>query len=197
MRQTILILSCALFSVAGCGDDTTTATNHGADMSGAAGADMVIGPDMSPRVPNGVACGSATCPVGQDCCLTTANNAVTGEMCVASAASCTTGSTLACDGPEDCASASPDCCATLSLSGLTPDGGTPMLNGGNASCTGTCDFSAASDFSTITTRLCHVNTDCTGVKVLGALQTSCCSSAMVPGLHFCAVAVTQVGITCP
>ncbi|HEX4457184.1 MAG TPA: hypothetical protein VIA18_04400, partial [Polyangia bacterium] len=198
MRQTIFILSCALFAVAGCSDDTTTVANNGADMSVNAAADMTLGPDMTPRVPNGVACDTTTCAVGQSCCLTTANNAVTGGMCVASASACTSGSNLACDGPEDCSTASPTCCATLSLSGsLTDaDAGAPMLNGGNATCAGTCSFTAAADFSSITTRLCHYNSDCAGLTVpyLGT-PTSCCSSSMVPGVHFCAVALA--GITCP
>ena len=195
MRQTILILSCALFSVAGCGDDTTTAANNGADLSVAASADMTISHDLAPRVPNGVVCDTTTCAVGQSCCLTTANNAVTGGTCVASASACTSGSTLTCDGPEDCSTASPDCCATISLSGLGPDGGTPMLAGGNASCSGTCDFAISSD--SITTRLCHFDADCTGLKVYGTLQTTCCSSTALPGEHFCAIAVGVGGITCP
>ncbi|HWE30835.1 MAG TPA: hypothetical protein VHB97_22665 [Polyangia bacterium] len=199
MRQTIFILSCALFAVAGCSDDTTTVTN-GADMNINAAADMTAGPDMTPRVPNGVACDTTTCAVGQSCCLTTANNAVTGGMCVASASACTSGSNLACDGPEDCSTASPSCCATLDISGLSgllggggdADAGTPMVSGGNASCAGSCSFGFSA--SSITTKLCHVDGDCSGETAFGT-ATKCCSTTMVPNLHFCAVGVGP--ITCP
>lgn len=199
MRQTILVFSCALFSVAGCGDDTTTAGNGG-DMSVNAAADMTAGPDMTPRVPNGVNCDTSTCAVGQSCCLTTANNMVTGGMCVASASACTSGSNLACDGPEDCSSGSPACCATIDISGLSgilggdADAGTPTVTGGNAACAGTCSFGFSS--SSITTKLCHVNSDCAGETVPGlGTATTCCSSSMVPSLHFCAIAIGP--ITCP
>jgi hypothetical protein len=191
MRQTILVLCCALFSVAGCGDDTTAA--KGGDMSVVVG-DLSVGADLAVRKPDGVACGSMTCAVGENCCVATSNNTVSGETCIAASASCA-GSTLECDGPEDCGT-NPYCCATLNLAAASVDGGLPSLAGGDASCKGTCGFTVSTDLTTINTRLCHQDVDCAGLTLpfVGTALT-CCSSTMATGLHFCAAAIGP--ITCP
>ena len=64
MRQTLAFCT-LLLCVGGCGDDTTTA---GPDMS--APADLAPAADLAVRVPNGVVCGSMSCAIGQDCCVT-------------------------------------------------------------------------------------------------------------------------------
>jgi hypothetical protein len=191
MRNPTLAL-CALVLCAGCGNETKNA------------ADMSMMPDLAPaadlavRVPNGVACGNMTCMVGQDCCVTTSGNMASGATCVASASQCSGGSVLACDGPEDCNDGTmPYCCATIMLAGGGPDGGTPMFNGGDSSCTAACNLGFGAGNS-LTTRLCHSDTDCMGLTIPITNQSSvCCSSTMAPGLHFCATPVSQAGVTCP
>lgn len=187
MRQTITLV--ALLACAGCGDDNKKV---GPDMSMA--LDLAPGADMAMRVPDGVACGAMTCPVGQNCCVAASGTAATGAMCIAAGGTCS-GAVLACDGPEDCSNgSSPFCCGTINFTGGTPDGGAPMFNGGNASCTGSCDFTFGG--SSVKTRLCHADMDCTGLTAFGMALDKCCSSTMAVGLHFCA-APLAAGITCP
>ncbi len=177
MRQILAL--CALVLVAGgCGNDSN---NAGPDMSM---PDLAPPPDMSL---NGVGCGTMTCAIGMDCCVMVSGTGTTTSTCIASGGSCTGGAVLACDGPEDCGS-SQFCCGTITFSGgLNPDAGAPMFGGGNASCTGTCDFSTnyPSTPTMVTTRLCHFNEDCAGLSAFGQPIDHCCTSAQAPGLHFC------------
>lgn len=146
--------------------------------------DMSPGPDMAMKMPNGVACGQMSCAVGQDCCLSIANNMITGASCVASGGMCT-GATLACDGPEDCnAKATDVCCTTITFkTNANADAGI-MLTGGNSKC-GTC--SASIGIGSLTTRLCHKATDCTGLssQLIGNFD-KCCSQGPTGSLQFCA-----------
>jgi hypothetical protein len=187
MRQTFAL--CALLLVAGCGDDTT---NAGPDMTM---PDLMPGPDMAVRVPDGVSCGSMTCAVGQSCCVTVSGTTPT-STCITAGGNCG-GATLACDGPEDCSSSMQYCCGMITFSGGgNPDAGSPMFNGGNSSCSGTCDFNfTQGPPNKVTTRLCHADVDCTGLTGFGQNLDKCCSSTQAPGLHFCAAAIA--GITCP
>jgi hypothetical protein len=189
MRQSLAL--CALLLVAGCGDDSN---NGGPDMSM---PDLQPPPDLAL---NGVGCGTTTCAVGQDCCVTVnSGTGTTSSTCIAAGGSCQGGAVLACDGPEDCA-ASQFCCGTIAFQGGGPDAGAPMFNGGNSSCTGTCDFNYQMGTpSMITTRLCHFDMDCSGLSAFGgAVQLNkCCSSTMAPGLHFCANTLGFGGVTCP
>ncbi|HWE28436.1 MAG TPA: hypothetical protein VHB97_10560 [Polyangia bacterium] len=186
MRQTLAL--CALLLCAGgCGDDS----NGGPDMSM---PDLAPPSDMSL---NGVGCGSMTCPIGQECCVTVSGTGTTTSTCIASGGNCSGGAVLACDGPEDCTS-SQFCCGTITFTGgANPDAGAPMFQGGNSSCTGTCDFNInyPSTPTVVTTRLCHFDADCAGLTGFGQNLDKCCSSTMAPGLHFCATAI--FGITCP
>ena len=188
MRTTLALCTIFLVAVAGCGDDN----NGSADMS--MPVDMTPPPDMSL---NGVICGSKSCSVGQDCCVTVDNSTgATTATCIASGGTCSGGAELTCDGPEDCTS-SQFCCGMLTFSGGTDaDAGAPMFNGGNSSCAATCDFNTnyPTTPTNVTTRLCHFDPDCSGLQVFGN-ATKCCSSTMAPGLHFCAVAIGP--ITCP
>jgi hypothetical protein len=187
MRQT-LALCVLVLCAGGCGDDA------------GGGPDMSM-PDLAPPLDmslNGVGCGSMTCPVGQDCCVTVnSGTGTTMSSCVASANACSGGAVLACDGPEDCTQ-SQFCCAMITFTGGTdPDAGAPMFQGGNSSCNGTCDFSTnyPSTPTHVTTRLCHFDADCAGLTAFGQAVDKCCSSTMAPGLHFCALALGP--ITCP
>jgi hypothetical protein len=195
MRSHFLVLSLGL--LAGCGDDATK-SDGGADLAMSVSADMTAGADLSVRTPNGVSCGDTSCSVGQSCCVQTSNGQVTGAACIAAAGSCS-GSTLACDGPEDCSSAKSYCCATLTLNPGDPDGGAPSLESGSSSCVADCQFSFDQASSTVSSRLCQVADDCVGLSVLGiAKADKCCSSPMAPNLHFCFVGAfaAQVGLTC-
>jgi len=190
MRQTLAFLCVASamgLGIAGCGDDSN---NAGPDMSM---PDLALPPDMSL---NGVVCGNMSCAVGQDCCVTVAGTTPT-SACINAGDACTGGAVLKCDGPEDCTQ-SQFCCGMITFTGgLDPDAGAPMFNGGNSSCTGTCDFSTnyPQTPTTVTTRLCHFDDDCTGLSALGQSINKCCSSTMAPGLHFCGLAIGP--ITCP
>jgi len=70
-----------------------------------------------------------------------------------------------------------------------------MFNGGNASCTTSCNFNLGT--GEVTTRLCHADVDCAGLTGFGMALDRCCSSAMVPGLHICAAPIPLAGINCP
>ncbi|MGZ3425538.1 MAG: hypothetical protein ACXVCV_02765 [Polyangia bacterium] len=191
MRHTLAL--CALVLLAGgCGDDTNSG---GPDMTM---PDLALGPDMAVRQPDGVSCGAMTCSVGQSCCVTVSGTTPT-STCIAAGGTCG-GAKLACDGPEDCGSSMQYCCGTITFEPGNPDGGMPMFNGGNSSCSGTCDFNySPGSPSMITTRLCHLDDDCTGLSAGGGtvMLNRCCSSAQAPGLHFCAAALGVGGITCP
>ena len=127
----------------------------------------------------------------------TANNMPSSATCVSSAGQCSGGSLLACDGPEDCGGGTGSgqfCCATINFTSM-PDAGV-SFNGGNASCSTSCAFAFGQ--GSVTSRLCHEDVDCTGLT--GPLNTAlnkCCSSTMAPGMHFCAAAISQLGVTCP
>jgi hypothetical protein len=190
MRQ-ILALSALVLVAGGCGDDSN---NSGPDMS--MPADLTLGPDLAVRMPDGVVCGTANCSVGQSCCVTVSGMA-TSSACIAAGGACG-GAKLNCDGPEDCGSMM-FCCGTIAFTGGTnPDAGAPVFQGGNASCAGTCDFTfTQGPPSSITTRLCKINDDCTGLTAFGQNLDQCCSSTMAPGLHFCAANFGFGGVTCP
>lgn len=176
----------ALLAVAGCGSDA----NHRPDMS--MPLDLTPGPDIAVRMPDGVACGSMSCPVGQSCCVSSNGTMVTGTSCVTSSSQCS-GAVLACDGPEDCGMAMPYCCGTVRFNNGGPDAGV-TFQGGSSMCAGTCNFMFGN--TSVTTRLCQADVDCMGLTIpLLGTQTQCCSSTMAPGLHFCAA--PYAGITCP
>jgi hypothetical protein len=192
MRQTFALCALVLL-VGGCGDDNG---NGGPDMSM---PDLAPGPDLAVRMPNGVVCGSATCAVGQSCCVTVSGMTTTAA-CLPAGGNCA-GAALACDGPEDCSSAMQYCCGMITFTGGTnPDAGAPMFQGGNASCAGTCDFNfVQGPPSQVTTRMCSIDDDCTGLSAFGGsvMLNKCCSSTQAPGLHFCAAALGFGGVTCP
>jgi hypothetical protein len=166
--------------------------------------DMTAGPDMTARQPNGVACGTSKCSVGQSCCVLIDNGQVTSATCIARGGPCS-GSRVDCDGPEDCGSDKDYCCATITLLLPDPDAGTSGgVSGGEATCTPTCNASVDFNGPSLTSRLCGSAADCTGlsvaVPVIGSLPLDkCCSSSVAPGTHFCGSAVLGqfgVPITC-
>jgi hypothetical protein len=95
----------------------------------------------------GVPCGSTTCNLGDACCMT-----MSGGTC-GTAASCTAGIPLLCDGPEDCqqdGGTGQVCCVDVIYSG--------GISGGS-SCVTTCQ--PAGIFGGV---MCHSNDDCQSPK---------------------------------
>jgi hypothetical protein len=181
-----LVLSCAaLFAISGCNDDNLLG-----------GMDMVFVPDMAGvdlavKMPNGVTCGSDTCMSPEVCCLTPSGMTVS-TMCAASGSCGNMSGELACDGPEDCVSASAgNCCATAKFSLGAGDMG-PMPEGADAVCGSDSDCAAGVDLNAgeLHTKLCHKESDCTGYTgdtPLGSADfNGCCTSDQAPGVSFCA-----------
>jgi hypothetical protein len=152
-------------------------------------------PDLAKPLPdlgkNGVTCGNASCL--QVCCVTQSQ----APMCVAPGSCPDAGLAATCDGPEDCTTGQPSCCATIS--GAQPG----TIGSGMAACSTSCTGSAMTSNGTsftLSTRLCHSDSDCAGFSgsFLGAPGpwTSCCSSN---GVHFCTnSAFASIGqFTCP
>jgi hypothetical protein len=179
-----LVLCVALL---GCNDDNLMNTN---DLS--MSVDLLKGPDMTMLVPNGVSCGNQTCAVGSVCCVTPGSGSA-NFMCKSSGSCGDGGATLACDGPEDCSSSSPDCCATAKfmlgqgdMGGVTPQGADAMCTA-DAACPASVDLTAGE----LHTKLCHTAGDCVGysgmLPLVGAADfNGCCTSAQAPGIQFCA-----------
>lgn len=148
----------------------------------------------------GIACGVATCDVGDACCSTPANGGpsracVDGTTCPGSAWS------LACDGAEDCGGAASICCITV-----TQGGGGQQSTGG-AKCTASCAAQLTSGVGmagngSLTTKLCHGAADCTGyagTTPFGAAAFDRCCVSASSGVHFCApgiIAFTTPQTTC-
>lgn len=109
----------------------------------------------------GVKCGDAVCGVGQVCCASGDADAGFTMTC---AASCPSGSaTLACDGPEDCKSAAPICCAEIETEGTSP---ACTFSKGISECRTTCASAMPEGGcpGTATVRPCHKPADCTDPK---------------------------------
>jgi hypothetical protein len=103
----------------------------------------------------GVKCGSEVCPDGQVCCVSGDADAGFGFKC---ATSCSGGAALACDGPEDCKSGTPICCATVNVTGMLP---ACDFKSGAAECKTSCDSNIPlSCPSTAIVRPCHKPSDC-------------------------------------
>jgi hypothetical protein len=153
----------------------------------------VVGP------PNGVSCGlTTTCTSTQACCVPPN---LMGATC-SDTGSCSGGLTLTCDGPEDCndGKGSPYCCANINIALSAADGGAPMLQGGNASCSASCaaSFGQANGALSLTSRLCHAAPDCAGLLAGGVIPfNKCCGNPLAP-LKFCGPAALngQMGLSC-
>jgi hypothetical protein len=103
--------------------------------------------DGGPQPPpggTGVACGGATCTAPQVCCVSISGGGVT-QSCT-SASACQTVA-LTCDGPEDCSSGAPECCAQVSYSG-------GLSGGSECVASGTCNAGMLGGV------LCHTTADC-------------------------------------
>jgi hypothetical protein len=147
MRRFVLAL--AVVAVASC----SSGPKGGGDGGGGAGGapvDMTMSgpPDLTPRPTVGlIACGADNCVANQQLCCTSDSGA-TGDCEMVQNPSCGSAEFL-CDGPEDCAPATPECC----------------VSNGFASCyqTGVCATITGAKF------MCHTTADCSKQGLTGAL----------------------------
>ncbi|MEO6954432.1 MAG: hypothetical protein ABI321_21725 [Polyangia bacterium] len=146
---------------------------------------------------SGIACGTMTCATGSVCCIKQSGSTVQ-QMCVTGTSCADGGITAACDGPEDCSSASPSCCADIVF-----DQGQMSTNGA-AMCTASCPGSASvgNNSGEIKTKLCHNAGECvgyTGNTQFGMLPYDHCCGYTGATYRFCAPkAAEQItsGIDC-
>ena len=175
------------------GSDAAVVVDSSVPTDGAAGAtDFASNADFG-----GVSCGTETCGTGSVCCITQ-NGMTATQACMAGTSCADGGITAACDGPEDCSSASPSCCANLTFDQ------TSMTGAGNAMCTASCPGSAtfANNKGAISTKLCHSAGDCmnySGSTPAGPMPYDHCCSRVGAGYKFCAPAATAqfaMGVDC-
>lgn len=202
LARSLLVLSTSLAFA--CGDG---GLGHGADGGGtkdmttktddaAVTMDAATGTDGAASTTDfasagdfgGISCGTATCGAGSVCCIQQSGTTVQ-QMCVTGTTCADGGITAACDGPEDCSTAAPSCCADVTFDQ------TSMTGGGNAMCTATCPGSAtfANNKGAITTKLCHSAGDCmnySGSTPAGPMPYDHCCSRMGATYKFCAPAAT-------
>lgn len=204
MRQLTLVLLVAGF--VGCGDN-----NSGADMSvmDAALPDLVVADLFTPPDQAGIDCGGATCDIATQECCGMFNGMMLSATCVAKG-SCT-GSTIQCDGPEDCPGTMPPaggCCVDINGNGGN-DAGTMASGSGSSMCVSKCVGKAGQDANGgffAHTKLCHATADCAGYmgtvvfggNMIGAKFEGCCKSANTGSYEFCApkMFAGQGGLTC-
>ena len=147
--------------------------------------DLTVLHDMAMRVPDGVVCGNQTCSGGNTCCIRrNASNQLT-QMCMPMGTCGDGGAEAACDGPEDCSTAQPNCCVSVSFR-QGPDGGAPDPTGGAATCTASCPASFDLAAGTATSKLCNTIDDCVGYDSGGIDFDGCCCNNMLKGVKFCA-----------
>ncbi len=116
MRAITLAMT-LLCAVAACGDSSDDDNVQDAAVGGV-DADPAAGPDAAPNAPDApnssgideVFCGESTCAAPDICCVTSAGMDI---MATCTAANACAGSTVSCDGPEDCSDGGNICCGTL------------------------------------------------------------------------------------
>lgn len=187
MNQVRFALLCALSlaAVPSCNEDTLGIMS-----------DLSLLPDLSPtsdmamRVPDGVSCGQQTCNAPQVCCIRAGANNTVLTMCSAPGTCGDGGAEAMCDGPEDCAATSPNCCATAKFMLSSMDAGAATPTAADSSCLASCVPSVDLQAGELHTKLCHVAEDCVGyagnVLGLNANFDGCCTSQRAPNVHFCA-----------
>jgi len=156
--------------------------------SGGFPADLAVAPVA-------VACGEMTCTDGNACCISR-HQGMTSYACMAT---CDPGEvSLSCDGPEDCPSTNA-CCATLVLGGGMGGMGSGMSS--SASCESATNDCSTGNLDlpdrTITTKLCHMPSDCQGYQSNFGSFDSCCMRMGSP-FSFCGPQQLdgQMGVTC-
>src|SRR5688572_21134570 len=109
----IHVVVCVL---AACGDDTTTKSDASTSIDDSSADDAAVTQDDAasadaPTGGPGIACGTATCAAGMECCVAFGGGGGGATYtCIANGTTCE-GISQACDGPEDCTSGD-RCCGT-------------------------------------------------------------------------------------
>jgi hypothetical protein len=199
----VLALASLAFLCVSCGDDSSAMDMSTPDMSippDLLGVDLRIPPDFK-----GISCGMNDCDaMTQDCCLT--GSGMNVQFACMPRGTCNTdaGASLMCDGPEDCSSGMPSCCATIGASG-DQDAGVQSASGA-AKCSNTCPASATLDLGPPITfsgqsKLCHAKADCAGYMGTfnGQQQpfNNCCSIPLAgTSQSFCAPQIATMAGTC-
>ena len=201
----VLVLGVACKSSSGLGGNGDAGTTHDLATSGSDAApavdSSVTGSDGAVATTDfassadfaGVSCGTATCGAGSVCCITN-NGTSVSQACMAGTTCGDAGITAACDGPEDCSTSAPSCCADLTFDQ------TSMSGGGNAMCTASCPASATATDTKgeIKTKLCHNAGDCTnysGSTPFGTFPYDHCCSYTGATSKFCAPAATAQSVS--
>lgn len=145
----------------GSASDVAADTNAGggdtsAPSDSAAPTDTGGGADAAPVDAAGVTCGDTVCAVGQVCCVTPSGSSLSFK-CDSSCPDA--GGTIACDGPEDCSSGAPICCADVEVTGTFPS---CAFKTGDASCKTSCTTNLPTTCpAKATVRACKKEADCT------------------------------------
>ncbi|MBI2391917.1 MAG: hypothetical protein HYV09_20165 [Deltaproteobacteria bacterium] len=160
-------LACSSASSGGSAADTGVVADASADTKGdaakpdAAKSDAAKSDAAGDSSTAGVKCGDTVCSVGQVCCASGDADAGFTTTC---AATCPSGSvTLACDGPEDCKTDAPICCAEVDTEGTSP---ACTFSKGISECRTACAGSIPEGGcpGRATVRPCHKPADCTDPK---------------------------------
>jgi len=114
----------------------------------------------------GIKCGSAVCGTGQVCCA--AGDADAGFTFTCAATCPSGGGVIACDGPEECKTGAPICCAEVIVEGTAP---ACTFKSGVAECRSTCPSNIPLTCPTkATVRPCHKGSDCTETGYLNCCE---------------------------
>ena len=183
LRSRQSVMACLLLSVGACSgtgsnapEDLSVSTDLASpfvkDLTGT--EDLAVPVDLLTDY-SGVRCGSMTCQAGDVCCISLGG----GTEC---ASSCTDGGIVAaCDGPEDCTSGAPYCCAHLEVGyGTLPN--CPVI-AADSDCRALCDTMVPLQCPAMGRgRLCHTASDCTA----DPSTPNCCTFvASGGGVTFC------------
>ncbi len=146
------------------------------------------------------------CPAscGSDvCCIVAASGGGSSASCVAPGACPDGGVFAACTKPSECSGGTPTCCAVISSTPPTGDGGT-QLNYGSVTCQATCPAGLDTNTNTYQAKICATRNDCAGYQ--GTFPTNsgpmtvpfdgCCSSTRAPGIYYCIPSGSATGLTC-
>jgi hypothetical protein len=135
-----LAVAVAVSLLAACSSSPRSGADGGGGSGGGA-ADLAPSgpPDLLPRSLAGIACGAVNCTSQQQLCCT-GDTGITGDCQMASAPSCGAAE-FACDGPEDCEPADPECCVQGGIAFCRPSGYCASKSG---------------------TFMCHTASDCPG-----------------------------------
>jgi hypothetical protein len=169
----------------GGGGGAAGGAGGGGGSAGGSG-DAGLGGDGAP-----VVCGSAPCQGADVCCAVVGDGGLPGLECLSSCPD--GGAPLSCDGPAQCTTTDPLCCANLAVGAGTPPA-CPIQSISSA-CASTCQTALSFTCpATEVVRLCGTNADCAG----DTQNPDCCTFAQGgQTITFCvSAAVSQFAQQC-